>query len=94
MSGEAFPSESSRTPEALKQVIECHQHSPGDLAKLLSCTLQRNHPPSLPAPESKNFPRLLIRLLAYHDELLSMIVFQDEPFHLHATSSPSASFVR
>jgi hypothetical protein len=83
-----LPGESSPPPEALTQVIECHQHSPGDFEKLLPSTLQRNHPSSLPAPESEDFPWLLIRLLAYHDELLSMIVFHDEPLHIHATSSP------
>jgi hypothetical protein len=83
---------SSHTPEALKQVIECHQHPSGDLAKLFPCTLQRNHPPSLPAPESEDFPWLPIRLFAYHYELLSMIVFHDEPFHIHATSSSFFQF--
>ena len=82
------------TPEALKQVIECHQHSPGDLAKLLPRTLQRNHPSSLPAPESEDFPRLPIRLSAYHYELLAMIVFHDEPLHIHTASSPFFNFVR
>jgi hypothetical protein len=86
--GKALHRESSQAPEALKQVIERHQHSPGYLAKFLPCTFQRNHPPSLPAPESEDFPRLPIRLFAYHYELLSIIVFHDEPFHLHATSSP------
>jgi hypothetical protein len=85
--GKGSSRESSHTAEALKQVTECHQHSPGDLAKLFSCTLQRNHPPSLPTPESEDFPWLPIRLFAYHHELLSIIVFHDEPFYLHATSS-------
>jgi len=91
--GKGLPGESSHISETLKQVIECHQHSSGDLAKLLPCTVQRNHPPSLPAPESEDFPRLPIRLFADHDELLSMIVFHDEPFHIHATSSPFFSFI-
>jgi hypothetical protein len=83
-----LPGESSPPPEALTQVVECHQRFPGDFAKLLPCTLERNNPPSLPAPEREDFSRLPIWLLAYHDELLSMIVFHDEPLHIHATSSP------
>lgn len=75
--------------EALKQVIECAPHPPGHMAKFLSRMLQRNHPPSLPAPECEGFSRLPIRLFTYHDELLSMVVFHDEPRYIH--HSPSCS---
>ena len=62
------------------------QYAPCDSAKVRPCTLERHQAPSLPPPESEGFPRLAMELFTDHDEFPSLVIFQEEPLHMHRAS--------
>ncbi len=74
--------------EAFKEVIECHQDPSDNLAKFPFRILQWNQSQPLPPSERKSLTRLSQRLLAHHDKLSPLLIFDDESFDIHAALPP------
>src|SRR6186997_391439 len=71
--------------------MKCDQRSSCDLTTLPFCLLQWNQSPPLPAPERKGPPQLLIGLIVHHHEFLPLLIFNNEPLHVHIASPPVLS---